>query len=256
MITARVPTALIKRFATLNKYGPAICTASGIGLMITAIGLGISETPSAMDILQNEGITSWEDAKIEPKTAIASVVRAYWPMALTAACGVTLIILAQTSSQKRISALLTSYALSEQQLKDFKAAVAEKLKPNEIKECEAQAAQQNIERDNLDESQIIQTGGGQDLFKDGPSGRYFYSSYDAVIHAETMANRILSNDTWISQSEIYDCLELPPTTVSDLLGFDAQNGPMEFQIIPCQSWKNAPCFLIDYRLKPMYSNRF
>lgn len=256
MITARVPTALIKRFATLNKYGPAICTASGIGLMITAIGLGISETPSAMDILQNEGITSWEDAKTEPKTAIASVVRAYWPMALTAACGVTLIILAQTSSQKRISALLTSYALSEQQLKDFKAAVAEKLKPNEIKECEAQAAQQNIERDNPDESQIIQTGGGQDLFKDGPSGRYFYSSYDAVIHAETMANRILSNDTWISQSEIYDCLELPPTTVSDLLGFDAQNGPMEFQVIPCQSWKNAPCFLIDYRLKPMYSNRF
>ena len=256
MITARVPTALIKRFATLNKYGPAICTASGIGLMITAIGLGISETPSAMDILQNEGITSWEDAKTEPKTAIASVVRAYWPMALTAACGVTLIILAQTSNQKRISALLTSYALSEQQLKDFKAAVAEKLKPNEIKECEAKAAQQNIERDNPDESQIIQTGGGQDLFKDGPSGRYFYSSYDAVIHAETMANRILSNDTWISQSEIYDCLELPPTTVSDLLGFDAQNGPLEFQITPCQSWKNTPCFLIDYRLKPMYSNRF
>ena len=256
MITARVPTALIKRFATLNKYGPAICTASGIGLMITAIGLGISETPSAMDILQNEGITSWEDAKTEPKIAIASVARAYWPMALTAACGVTLIILAQTSNQKRISALLTSYALSEQQLKDFKAAVAEKLKPHEIKACEAKAAQRNVERDNPDESQIIQTGGGQDLFKDGPSGRYFYSSYDAVIHAETMANRILSNDTWISQSEIYDCLELPPTTVSDLLGFDAQNGPLEFQIIPCQSWKNAPCFLIDYRLKPMYSNRF
>lgn len=256
MITARVPTALIKRFATLNKYGPAICTASGIGLMITAIGLGISETPSAMDILQNEGITSWEDAKTEPKTAIASVVRAYWPMALSAACGITLLILAQASNQKRISALLASYALSEQQLKDFKTAVAEKLKPHEIKACEAKAAQRNVERDNPDESQIIQTGGGQDLFKDGPSGRYFYSSYDAVIHAETMANRILSNDTWISQSEIYDCLELPPTTVSDLLGFDAQNGPMEFQIIPCQSWKNAPCFLIDYRLKPMYSNRF
>ena len=54
MIIARVPTALIKRFATLNKYGPAICTASGIGLMLTAIGLGISETPSALDILHDE----------------------------------------------------------------------------------------------------------------------------------------------------------------------------------------------------------
>ena len=256
MITARVPTALIKRFATLNKYGPAICTASGIGLMLTAIGLGISETPSALDILQNEGIETFEDAKADPKAAIGSVVRAYWPMALTAACGVTLIILAQTSNQKRISALLTSYALSEQQLKDFKAAVAEKLKPNDFKACEAKAAQANIERDKPDESQIIQTGGGQDLFKDGPSGRYFYSSYDAVIHAETMANRILSNDTWITQSEIYDCLELPPTTVSDLLGFDVANGPLEFQITPCNSWKNTPCFLIDYRLKPMYNNRF
>ena len=50
MIIARVPTALIKRFATLNKYGPAICTASGIGLMLTAIGLGISETPSAFSL--------------------------------------------------------------------------------------------------------------------------------------------------------------------------------------------------------------
>lgn len=256
MITARVPTALIKRFATLNKYGPAICTASGIGLMLTAIGLGISETPSALDILQNEGIETFEDAKADPKAAIGSVVRAYWPLALTAACGVTLIILAQTSNQKRISALLTSYALSEQRLKDFKAAVAEKLKPNDFKACEAKAAQSNIERDKPDESQIIQTGGGQDLFKDGPSGRYFYSSYDAVIHAETMANRILSNDTWISQSEIYDCLELPPTTVSDLLGFDVANGPLEFQITPCNSWKNTPCFLIDYRLKPMYNNRF
>lgn len=256
MITARVPTALIKRFATLSKHGPAICTAAGIGLMVTAIGLAIDETPDALDILSNEGIDTFADAKADPKAAIGAVVRAYWPMALSATCGITLLILAQASNQKRISALLASYALSEQQLKDFKAAVAEKLKPHEIKACEAKAAQKNIDRDNPDESQIIQTSGGQDLFKDGPSGRYFYSSYDAVIHAETMANRILSNDTWISQSEIYDCLELSPTTVSDLLGFDAQNGPLEFQITPCQSWKNTPCFLVDYRLKPMYSNRF
>lgn len=256
MIIARVPTALIKRFATLNKYGPAICTASGIGLMLTAIGLGISETPSALDILQDEGIESFDDAKHDIKTTITCIVRAYWPMALTAACGIILLIMAQTSNQKRISALLTSYALSEQQRKDFKAAVADKLKPNDLKACEAQAAQKNIDRDAPDESQIIQTGGGQDLFKDGPSGRYFYTSYDAVIHAETMANRILSNDTWISQSEIYDCLELPPTTVSDMLGFDIANGPLEFQVTPCTSWKNTPCFLLDYRLKPMYSNRF
>ena len=73
MIIARVPTALIKRFATLNKYGPAICTASGIGLMLTAIGLGISETPSALDILQDEGIESLDDAKHDVKTTITCI---------------------------------------------------------------------------------------------------------------------------------------------------------------------------------------
>ena len=81
-------------------------------------------------------------------------------------------------------------------------------------------------------------------------------SIDAVIHAEKMVNRILSNDTWIPQIEIYDCLELPSTTVSDMPDFDIANGPLKFQFTPCTSGKNTPCFLLDYRLKPMYSNRF
>ena len=104
-----------------------------------------------------------------------------------------------------------------------------KIEKKDVKACEANAAQKNINR-------------------------------DAIIHAEKMVNRILLNDPWIPQSEIYDCLklptkreiydclELPPTTVGDMLDFDIANGPLEFQV--------TPCFLLDYRLKPMYSNRF
>jgi Family of unknown function (DUF6353) len=83
------------------------------------------------------------------------------------------------------------------------------------------------------------------------TGRYFASTHEQIKRAENEINYKLVHYISASLSEFYDELGLPPTSYSDLVGWDINN-QMEVVISTVLSPDRRPCLAIDFRNPPVY----
>lgn len=235
----------------LGKHSPEILTGIGITGMITTTVLAVKATPLAMDLilLKKEKLDK-ED--LTPVETIKAAWKPYIPAALTCVASTTCLIGASAVNYKRNAALATAYAISERTLIKYRDKVIETIGEKKEKEVRNKIAQDEVDKKNISNSQVIITSGGNTLCMDSISGRVFRSSMDKIQKVVNELNRRMNYENYISLDEFYCELGLESTKTSSYIGWNLDDGLIEIKYDSCLAENGEPCLYIDYTVAPRY----
>lgn len=198
-----------------------------------ALENGGAETP--------QDLTRWEKIK--------KVWYHYIPPAISAATTITCIIVANKIASKKIAALSLAAGISERALQEYKAKVVEKLGERQDQKIRDEVAQERVNKHPIGSREVILAGTGEVLCFDMLTGRYFQSTVEEIKRAENKINHTLNNFMAASASEFYDELGLPATTLTDNLGWNA-NEHVKVELSSVLSPDGRPCLAIDFAKNP------
>ena len=102
-----------------------------------------------------------------------------------------------------------------------------------------------------DEGLITHTGNGNTLFKDEWSGRYFYSSRNAVENAFLTLNTRIISENFISVNEANTELGLERTDAGDQIGWDIKDGLITYDFTSVLWEDGRQCVYLSYSIKPL-----
>jgi Family of unknown function (DUF6353) len=173
----------------------------------------------------------------------------YIPPFVSGVTTITCIIVANKLASKKIAALALSSAISERALQEYKTKVVQKLGEKQDVTIRDEIAQERVLGQPVHSGEVIIAGTGEVLFYDMTTGRYFQSTVEEVKKAVNKINHELNNQMYASLSRFYDELEIPPTTYSDMVGWNA-NQMMDVKFSTVLSSDNRPCIAIDFEPVP------
>lgn len=227
-----------------SKHAPALLVGVGVVSIVSTAILAIKATPKAVEVLDKgkrdldlvENLDPEYHEDEEKKREIWEIrkrmckqfAKIYWKTAANAAVGVTAIIFAYKTQQKRTLAISAAYALASQELIDWKEAARE-LKI--MKKGDEQKIRDNLVKKKVERSEksraagqnVIFTGSGDDLFLDEWSGQVFKSSVVEVEKAVNAWNAQMLNEDEVTLNDLYYLLGIPEVPAGDL-GFESGHG--------------------------------
>jgi len=248
------PFKLIKPFVV--KHEPALLTAVGVTGLLLSTFLGINATFKVSKKIENYK-QEHNLAKLTPREYFQLSWRDYLPVAIATSLSIPCIICGNHVANKRYTALLAAYTVSETALEEYR------VKTREIAgEKRAQQIQEAVNADVVKNTyaggrnQIILTNNGESLFFEPLSGRYFKSSWNNIQKAANDLNARAISDVagCITPNEWFDALGLGPTSIGDQQGWSltAYSGStlIDISISSHLTDDNVPCGAISYRTNP------
>lgn len=245
------------------ENSPAILTAIGVTGTLTTAYLAAKGALKAA-----EAIKEAEEAKTEeflgetpegrngvtpePLTT-QEKFEAAWPhmvpAAMSAAMTVAAIICSNRISDRRTAALASAYSVVKESYTEYQAKTAEKVGSKKAQEIKDEVAEEMVRRHPIRTTEVIMTGGGETLFYDRWSGRYFYSDIESIRKAVNDFNQQLIHETFLSINEFWDKIGLDTTTGGSYLGWNTDNMlDVEFTWITLDGQRAAH---VDFRHVPI-----
>jgi Family of unknown function (DUF6353) len=173
----------------------------------------------------------------------------YIPAAISGVTTITCIVYANKIASKRMAALALASSISQRRMQEYQDKVLEKFGVKESTKVRDEIAQERVLRNPKDTRDVIITGEGDVLCYDMLTGRYFKSSAEKIRRAENRINHELNNFMHASLTEFYEHVGLPPTTYTDMVGWNG-NDNLEVQISTVMSDDEKPCLAIDFTPPP------
>lgn len=243
----------------LKDNATTVLTAGGVvGTVVTAAlsvraGLKTSEAlfEAQYDRTHDEHGDRIDDDQdpMRPMTKVekAQVIWPYFvPPVVTGGLTIGSIIMSHRMSAAKAAALAAAYGMSQKQLEEYKAKVAEKLTGQKAKQVQDELAQERSDK-NPNSSQIIVVG-DEVLCYDQPTDRYFRSTMEKIRKAENKANFDINHHGSCDAQTFYDELGLDPTAWTTNLGWP-QNFQLEITTIEAKDGR--PCIAIDFNRLPV-----
>lgn len=248
-------TNFVKIFEDLKngfiKHSPEILTGIGIAGMISAGVMAVKATPKALDKIKDIKDKGLEK-KEETKEIVKKVAPVYIPSIVTCGMSAACIIGASSINLKRNAALATAYSLSENALKEYQNKVLETVGPKKERAIRDEVAKEHIEKNPVTNNEIIITASGNTLCYDSVSGRYFTSDIEKLKRIENELNKRLMSEMYISLNELYYELGLRSTKEGNELGFNIDDGLIDFVFSAQIADNGQPCIVLDYLVGPRY----
>jgi chorismate synthase len=167
------------------------------------------------------------------------------PAVAVSGAAVGAIIMANRLSAKEAAVLAAAYGISQKQLEEYKAKVAEKLTSTKQKQVDEEIAQERVDKNPVSNTIIVM--GDDVLCFDMPTGRYFTSSMEKIRKAENAANAEIIQHGWAGADQFYDELEMEPTTWTKSVGW---NDKFELEISHALAKDERPCLTINFSRMP------
>lgn len=233
----------------LSEHSPEILTGIGITGLLSTTVLAVKATPKALRLIDEKKEENNTD-ELTNMEVVKTCWKCYIPAAVTATISVACIIGANTVNNKRNAVLATAYKLSESAFSEYKEKVIETIGEKQEKEVRDKIAKDRIERNPVNNNEVIITGKGDVLCYDVVSGRYFKSDVDRIRKAENTLNKKLMNDMYCSLNEFYDLIGLPFTQMGFDLGWNVNDSLVEIEFSTQLSEDDTPCVVIQYSVLP------
>lgn len=253
----KLPNAVQKIVSAAEKNSPTILMAIGVAGFVTTVGLAISATPKAMQLLEEEKHVRIEND--EPEMTKIDIVKTTWkcyiPTAISGAMSIACVIGSNSKNAKRNAVLASAYKMSETALIEYQNKVIELIGEKKEKTVRDSIAKDHVEKNPVKSSQVIITGNGKTLCYDDISGRYFESDIEEIRRAENILNKKMMNDMYVSLNEFYDEVNMPHTSLGDELGWNMDWGLIEFAFSSTIAEDGRPCLVVKYRIAPKYGYR-
>ena len=235
---------------TASKHSPEILTGIGIAGMITTTVLAVKATPKALKLMDDARYDKEEDLTVPEKVKVTW--KCYIPATLLGLASVGCLIGANSVNLRRKAALAAAYKLSETALAEYKEKVIETVGEEKAKNIRSAIAKDKMEKNPVTKSEVIITDKGESLFCDSISGRYFKSDMNTIEKAVNTINRRLLNEMSVSLTEFYSEIGLSPTSLSEELGWNMNDGQIEIDFSSQITDDGRPCIYIEYEIAPRY----
>lgn len=184
----------------LRKHSSTILTVISVGGVAATSVLAVKATPKAILLLEEA-----EKEKGEKLTILESVKAAwkpYIPAVVTGATTIACIVGINCLSVKNQASLMSAYAFLDNSYKEYR---------NKVQETYGEEDEINI-RNEIIKSKYdanVEIQNGAEWFFDGLSMRYFKSTMDNVLRAETLFLEALNTRGYACTNEYYDALGIP-----------------------------------------------
>lgn len=239
---------------TMKKHSPEILTGIGIAGMITTTVLAVKATPKALILIEREKKKQDLD-KLMPVETVKIAWPCYIPAAVTGVMSIACLIGASSVNVRRNAALATAYALSETALKEYRDKIKETIGDKKEQSVRDAIAKDRIERNPVSNREIIITERGNSLCYDVVSGRYFRSDIDKIKKIANELNRRMLDEMDVSLNDFYYEIGLSNTKLGNDLGWNINDGFIDFNFSSQLADDGTPCLVIDYSIAPQYDYR-
>lgn len=238
----------------VSKHSPEILTGLGIAGMITTTVLAVKATPKALDLIEEkkEELDLAPSERLHPAEIIKAAWKPYIPAAITGVTSVACLIGASSVNTKRNAALMTAYNLSTTALTEYKEKVLETVGEKKEQIIRNKVAEERINKDPVNQSAIIVSGGGNTRCYDMITKRRFMSDIETIRRIVNELNRrMLNGEDYISLNEFYYELGMTDgSSIGDELGWNVTNGLIELDFSAQLDTDGIPCIVIDYMVAP------
>lgn len=234
---------------------PTLLSAVAVTGTVTTAYLTGKATFKAAELIADEAekrmLHEIEANRVFPtKDKFKLVWSQYIPAAGAAVTTITCIVFANRINAQRLAALAAAYSISEKRFGEYKAKALEKLGVNKEQTMRDEMAQERVTANPPSASTIIM-GGGDVLFLDPLSGRYFMSDMETVRKAINDLNYKMMVDMYVTLTEFYEAIDLSATKISDEIGWSVDNGPIDFHPSTTIADNGRPCVVIDFHTTPV-----
>jgi hypothetical protein len=237
------------------KRSPEILLGFGIAGMITTTILAVKATPKALSLIEEEKQKQDTD-ELPPVEVVKVTWKCYIPAGVTCVVSLGCLIGSCSVSHRRNAMLATAYSLSEATFRDYKAKVIDAIGERKERTVRDAVAKEHLERDPVENKEVILVGSGTTLCYDSVSGRYFKSDMETIKKAENRLDARLRTEMYISLNEFYYEIGLEPLRViGDDLGWNIDSGYLDITFSSQLATDGTPCLVIEYGVAPRYDYR-
>lgn len=253
---------------SVSRHSPEILTGVGIAGMVTTVVLAVKATPKALELIAEEEkhrikeatieeAREWSDkggVPIKPVDYVKLCWKPYIPAAVTGVVSVACIVGANSVHARRNAALYSAYKISTTALTEYRDKVVETIGEKKEHAIRDKVAKDKMEKNPVNESTVIITGGGETLCYDSHSDRYFYSDIDNIKRSVNELNHRMTfgGEMYISLNDFYDEIGLKHTEAGDNIGWRPDKGLIDIRFGTQLTDKNKPCIVIDHLIPPEY----
>lgn len=235
----------------LQKRAPEILMGIGIVGMISTTVLAVQSTPKALKLIEAKKRETGKD-KLTIGETIKTTYKCYIPTVLVGAASTACLVGASRISIKRSAALATAYKLAETAHREYKEKVIETIGEKKEEVVRDKVAKAKLEKNPVNQSNVIITNTGNTLCYDATSGRYFRTNTTKIEKAVNEINRRMVYDMYVSLNDFYELIGIPCIKMGDDLGWNLDQGIVEYQPSTQLSEDNEPCLVIDFNIAPKY----
>ena len=239
---------------SISKHSPGILTGIGIAGMITTVGLAVKATPKALRLIE-EAKEAEEVDKLPVLDTVKVTWKCYIPATITCILSTACLIGANTVNARRHAALATAYQISQTALTEYKDKVVETIGEKKEKVIREKIIEDKLEKNPVNEANVIITEKGNTLCMEPVSGQYFRSDIDQIKRIINELNAQMLRDPfgYISLNELLDELGLERSSIGDDLGWNVGSSNI-INIEPTAKIapNGEPCIVIEYINPPVY----
>lgn len=234
----------------LKKHSPEILTGIGVAGMVLTTVTAVKATPKALRLVDEKEIK--DGKRLTKKEVIQTTWKCYIPATVTGVCSVACIIGATSISARRNAALAAAYAISVQDLADYKKKTLEVVGEKKEEAIRDAVAKEKLDKAPLNNNEIVMTGRGETLCYDPLSGRYFKSDIEKLRKAENYLNRRMRDEIHLSLNEFYCEIGLDEIDIGDNLGWDIDKGYIDMDFSSLLTPDGVPCLVMGHHRPPTY----
>lgn len=244
-----------------KRNSPIIFVTVGTIGMVSAGVMAVKATPRALELIEEEkeriNRDLYEQAeesgeryepidKLHPKDVVRLTWKCYIPAAVTGVLSIACITGGSAMNLRRSASLATAYSLTENAFREYRNKVVETVGEKKDKVVREAIAKDHLEKNPVENKEVIITDRGDTLCYDVLSGRYFMSNMDQLNKAVNEINRRMINHNYISLNEFYYEIGLSNTTLGNVLGWHIDRGTIELEFSAQLADNGEPCLVVDY----------
>ena len=238
-----------------KKHAPEILIGMGIAGMVTTTITAVNVTPKALRLIDEKEIK--DNKRLTKKEIVQTTWKLYIPAAFMGICSVGCIIGGTSINAKRNTALAAAYAISMQDLADYKKKTLEVVGEKKEELIRDEVAKEKFNNDRAAVMPIIQTGNGTVPCYDYLTKRKFDSDMETLRKAENTLNKRLREDDYITLNEFFSEIGLDETdeAIGESLGWDMDHNYIDMHFTSMLV-DGVPHLVLSHNNPPRYIKRY
>jgi hypothetical protein len=205
------------------KKSPEIFIGIAIAGMGASVIFAVTQTPKAIHLL-DEKKKELNTEHLTKKETVKATWKCYIPSAISFAVSTGLIIASNHIQNHRNAMLTAACSASESALLNYINKTKEAVGEEKEREIRSSANRERIKDSSVDEHAILNANGGDRLFIDAETGRYFRSDKETIRSVVNSVNSVINQTGSASLNTYYDFLGLERVARGDDRGWWAK-GP-------------------------------